>query len=72
MKKLSKELNLEFINTVKAVMDFIKVEDTDSIKDFGALSVGLLKACGEGADEGDLNQLYFICQKHKLFINYIC
>lgn len=66
MKKLNKKLNQEFITSTTDAMKVIKVVNDDTLNDFQALSVSLLKACITGADEGDLNQLYYICQKHKI------
>lgn len=65
MRKLPKKQNQDFINVSTYLMENINIVDEESMSDFSTLSINLLKACGEGADEGDLNQLFFIHNKYK-------
>ena len=65
MKKLPKKQNQDFINVSNYLMENINIVDEESMSDFSTLSINLLKACKDGADEGDLNQLFFLHDKYK-------
>jgi predicted nucleic acid-binding protein len=65
MRKLPKKQNQDFINVSTYLIDNIKITNEESMNDLSTLSINLLKACTDGADEGDLNQLFFLHNKYK-------